>query len=229
MLAAAAALLAAGAEIWRFVLMLQGRTLVLDGTVVRASDMVVAAAGILAPLTALIALLYAVPVLTRTNAAAARRQGRAPSRSLREVAARVLIPVWNIYGAGQIVTEIDQLLPKPSPVNAADAAPAGRPPRASALTLCWWLAWVVSAVLVVVTLARGLGGSLQAIADTVELHIAVDLMAALVAGLGAAMFGRFRRLLAAPKNAFDNWIVQPPAPTRPLPGDLMKVADSAAG
>ena len=46
----------------------------------------------------------------------------------------------------------------------------------------------VSAVLVIVTLARGFGGSLQAIADTVELHIAVDLVAAVVAGLGAAMF-----------------------------------------
>ncbi|MET0966456.1 MAG: DUF4328 domain-containing protein, partial [Nakamurella sp.] len=169
-----------------------------------------------------------------TNAAAARRQGRAPSRSLREVAARVLIPIWNIYGAGQIVTEIDRMLPaRPSNGDAADQAGnealAGRPPRASALTLCWWMAGVVSAVLVVVTLARGLGGSLQAIADTVELHIAVDVLAALVAGLGAAMFGRFRRLLAAPKNAFENWIVQPPAPTRPLPGDLMNGADSAAG
>ena len=228
-LAAAAALLAAGAEIWRFVLMLQGRTLVLNGTVVRASDMVVAAAGILAPLTALIALIYAVPVLTRTNAAAARRQGRAPSRTLQAVAARVLIPIWNIYGAGQIVTEIDRMLPtRPSPVDAADDDLADRPPRASVLTLCWWLAWVVSAVLVVVTLARGLGGSLQAIADTVELHIAVDLSAAVVAVLGAAMLSRFRRLLTAPKNVFENWIVQPPAPTRPLPADAA-VTDPGTG
>jgi len=232
-LAAAAALLAAGAEIWRFVLMLQGRTLVLDGSVVRASDILVAAAGILAPLTALLALVYAVPVLTRTNAAAARRHGRAPSRSLPAVAARVLVPVWNIYGAGQIVTEIDRMLPdRPDPARAdADDAPAsgqaGRPSRASTLTLCWWICWVVSAILVIVTLARGFGGSLQAIADTVELHIAVDLFAAVVAGLGAAIFSRFRRLLAPPKNQFENWIVQPPAPTRPLPATASTVAEPA--
>ncbi len=34
--------MAAGAEIWRFVLMLEGRTLVLSGAVVRASDVLVA-------------------------------------------------------------------------------------------------------------------------------------------------------------------------------------------
>src|ERR1700712_934616 len=81
--AAATALLAAGAESWRFILMLQGRTLVLDGSVVRTSDLLVAAAGILAPLFALLALISAVPALANTNAAAARRLGRAPSRSLR--------------------------------------------------------------------------------------------------------------------------------------------------
>ena len=231
LLAAAAALLAAGAEIWRFVLMLQGRTLVLNGSVVRASDMLVAAAGILAPLTTLLALVYAVPVLTRTNAAAAHRQGRAPSRTVRAVAARVLIPGWNIYGAGQIVTEIDRMLPaRPDPAANGDrqTQPAGRRSRASTLTLCWWISWVLSALLVIVTVARGFGGSLQAIADTVELHIAVNLLAAVVAGLGAAMFSRFRRLLAAPKkNQFENWIVQPPAPTRPLPGDAASAAEPA--
>ena len=87
------------------------------------------------------------------------------------------------------------------------------------LSLCWWLSWVVSALLVIVTMARGFGGSLQAIADTVELHIAVDLLAVVVAGLAAAVLSRFRRLLTTPKNQFENWIVRPPAPTRPLPGE----------
>lgn len=222
-LAAAAALLAAGAEIWRFVLMLQGRTLVLNGSVVRASDILVAAAGILAPLTALAVLISAVPALTRTNAAAAGRLGRAPSRTVGAVAARVLVPIWNIYGAGQIVTEIDRMLStRPDPASGGEemfgeGRPADRPPRASARTVCWWLSWVLSAALVIAALARGLGGSLQSIADTVELHIAVDLAAAVVAGLGAAMLLRFRRLLSAPKDKFETWIVQPPAPTRPLP------------
>jgi hypothetical protein len=229
-LAGAAALLAAGAEIWRFALMLQGRTLVLNGAVVRTSDMLVAAAGIIAPLTALLALIYAVPVLARTNAAAAGRRGRAPSRTLGAVAARVLIPIWNIYGAGQIVTEIDRLLQAgPNPGAALDDhRPADRPRRAGKLTLCWWLSWAVSALLVIVTAARGFGGSLQAIADTVELHIAVDLVAVVVAWLGAAMLSRFRRLLSPPKDQFANWIVQPPAPTRRLPESAATAAESAA-
>ena len=107
------------------------------------------------------------------------------------------------------------------PATGDRAGPIARP-RASAITVCWWLSWVLSALLVIVTLARGLGGSLQAIADTVELHIAVDLVAAVVAGLGAAMLIRFRRLLSPPKNEFANWIVQPPAPTRPLPNEAVR-------
>ncbi|MET0966604.1 MAG: DUF4328 domain-containing protein, partial [Nakamurella sp.] len=224
LLAAAAAMLAAGAEIWRFVLMIEGRTLVLDGSVVRASDALVAAAGILAPLTALLAIVSAVPALARANSAAARRLGRAPSRSLGAVAARVLIPVWNIYGAGQIVTEIDRMLPARPPESMGTEDRTDAAARASALTICWWLSWVLSAVLVIATLARGFGGSLQAIADTVELHIAVNLVAALVAVLGALMLGRFRRLLSPPKNQFENWIVQPPAPTRALPAAAQQVA-----
>ena len=65
-----------------------------------------------------------------------------------------------------------------------------------------------------IALARGLGGSLQAIADTVELHIAVDLAAAVVAGLGAAMLLRFARLLRRRPPNSPGWVVQEPAPTR---------------
>ena len=71
-------------------------------------------------------------------------------------------------------------------------------------------------MLIAVTLVRGLGGSLQAIADTVELHIAVDLVAAVVAGLGAVIAAPVRPVCSpiAPSE-FDGWVVQPPEPTRP--------------
>jgi hypothetical protein len=69
----------------------------------------------------------------------------------------------------------------------------------------------------VVTLAWGFGGSLQAIADTVQLHICLDLLAAVVAGVGAVMLRRFVRLLVGPKPELDGWVVKPPEPTRPLP------------
>jgi hypothetical protein len=208
-LAAVASLLAAGAEIWRFVLMLDGRTQVLSGGVVRASDALVAAAGIAVVLFAVLTVVLAVPALVRTHAAAARRLDRAPSRSAGAVVAHLLVPIWNVYGAGQIVTEIDRMLTAAEP----DVK------RRSRITALWWLSWIIGAVLMIVTLARGFGGSLQAIADTVELHIALDLVAAVVAGLGVVMLRRFAGLLGGRHAEYDNWVVQPPAPTRPLPSD----------
>lgn len=206
-LAAAAALVAAGAEIWRFRLLLDGRTLVLDGATVRASDILVAASGLAVVTFALLAVAFAVPALVRTHYAAARRLGLAPSRSGPGIVARLLVPIWNVYGAGQIVTEIDRMVGAQSELDEG-------PRRASRITVAWWLSWVVSAVLIAITLARGLGGSLQAIADTVELHIAVDLVAAVVAALAALMFLRFARSFSTRSGRADRWIVQPPLPTR---------------
>ena len=104
------ALVAAGAEIWRFALMLEGRKLVLSGQAVRASDLLVAGSGLAVVCAALLTAAFAVPALMRAHVAAAQRLGRAPSRSERAIAARLLVPVWNVYGAGQIVTEIDLML-----------------------------------------------------------------------------------------------------------------------
>jgi Domain of unknown function (DUF4328) len=208
---AISALIAAGSEIWRFVLMLQGRTLVLSGPVVRASDVLVAFSGIAVVVLALSTAAMAVPALVRTHAAAARRQGRAPSRTPRAVVARLIVPGWNIYGAGQIVTEIDRTL---ATGQTSVTSPDPRPRRRSPLTTLWWLGWVASAALIIATLARGLGGSLQAIADTVQLHIAVDLLAAVVAVLSAAIFRRFARLLTDRPAELNGWVVQPPVHIR---------------
>ena len=275
---AVAAAAAAGSEIWRFVLMLQGRTQVLSGTAVRTSDVLVAATGLAVVVAAIATAAVAVPALVRAHRAAALRQGRAPSRSAAAVASRLLVPFWNIYGAGQIVTEIDRMLEQAvrkdeisddeqprqradrRPVVSGNTAPAGALAgaaldgaalkgaavkdaavkdaaagdaapeqvaapgpaevsgvKASRLTTLWWFAWVASSVLVVVTLARGWGEGLQAIADTVQLHIAVDLVAVVVGVLTALMLRRFARLFDGRRDPAAGWVVQPPAPTRPLP------------
>ena len=62
---AVAALVAAGAEIWRFGLMLEGRTLVLSGAVVRASDVLVAISALAVGVLALVTALLAIPTLVR--------------------------------------------------------------------------------------------------------------------------------------------------------------------
>ena len=224
---AVAAMVAAGAEIWRFGLMLAGRTLVLSGAVVRASDVLVAISALAVGVLALVTALLAIPTLVRTHAAAARRIGRAPSRRPRDIVLRLVVPGWNVYGAGQIVTEIDRTLDQlrvaaqdeeseivariPMSQKGARRGAA----HASTLTIGWWISWIVSAGLIATALLRGLGGSLQAIADTVELHIAVDLVAAVVAGLGAVIAFRFARLLTDRPSEYDRWVVQPPEPTRP--------------
>jgi len=218
-LTAAAALVAAGAELWRFLLMIDGRSKVLSATEVATSDALVAALSVAALACAILTVAIAVTALIRTHRWAAVAAGRAPSRSAGAVAARLLVPGWNAYGAGQILVEIDTLL---GPRD--DARPRA---AASRLVLLWWSSWVVNAVLVVVTLGRGLGGSLQAIADTVELHIAVDVSAAAVAGLGALVLRRFARLIDGPRLRPTRWVVQAPEPTRPLPPTRYPVTSPA--
>lgn len=217
---AVTALVAAGAEIWRFVLLLEGRTLVLSGSVVRASDVLVAASGLAVLTFAVLMAAFAVPALVRTHHAAARKLGFAPSRSGPGIVARLLVPIWSVYGAGQIVTEIDRMLGRSSGTgNSARDTDEAVPDRAGSswVVKAWWASWVVSAVLITVTLARGYGGSLQAIADTVELHIAVDLVAAVVAALAAVILLRFAGAFTHRATGYENWVVQPPAPTRRQP------------
>lgn len=209
------ALLAAAAEAWRFALLLRGRDEVLDGGLVQRSDAAVAATSVAALALGVLTAVLAVPALVKAHAEAAARRGRAPSRPGAAVLARLVVPGWNLYGAGQIVAEIDGTLAAP-----ASSPPASSPsarPRPSGITIAWWLAWVANGVLVALVLARGFGGSVQAIADTVELHVAVDLSAAAAGILGAVMLRRFAAGFTGARAAHQGWQVQPPPPTRPLP------------
>ncbi len=200
------ALVAAGSEIWRFGLMLEGRTRVLSGEIVRVSDVLVAASGIAVLVAAVSAMVVGASALAQAHTGAVAVAGRARSRTTFGVLCRLLVPIWNIYGAGQIVMEIDRML-------ASVAEPEGRQ-RRFPVTAAWWSAWALSCILVLAALVRGLGGSLQAIADTVELHIAVDLAAAAVAVLTVVLFRRFVRLFSPPDPGLGRWMVRAPEPTR---------------
>jgi len=201
-------LAAAGAEFWRWVLLLRGRTEVLSAGVVHASDVVVGVAGVAAAVSGAVTMLLALPAVVRAHGAADRLAGLAPSRRPAEVLARLVVPVWNLYGAGQIFAEVDGRLRAP-----ADDPGRARP-RASGLVLAWWIAWIAGGVFVLLTLGRAFGGSLQAIADTVEMHLAVDLLAAVAAGLAAVLFRRWSRALGTRSDPYAGWVVAPPAPTR---------------
>jgi hypothetical protein len=209
LISAVLCLAAAGAELWRWVLLLRGRTEVLPAGVVHASDVLVAVAGVAAAVVGAVTLLLALPAVVRTHGAADRLAGLAPSRRPAEVLARLVVPVWNLYGAGQVFAEVDGRL------RAIDDEPGDGRTRSGGLVLAWWIAWIANGLFVLLALSRAFGGSLQAIADTAELHIAVDLLAAVVAGLAAVLFRRWSRALAPPADPYSGWVVAPPAPTRP--------------
>ncbi len=196
----------AAAEFFRYELLLAGRTEVLSGRMVLASDRLVTWTSTVALLLAVVTVIIALPLLVHLHGFAARRAGLAPSRAPAAVLARLVIPGWNLYGVGVVTAEIDGLLAKPRP---------GSRTRMSRPVLALWCAWVIDAVLVLVTLVLAFGRSEQSMANTVELHIFVDLAGCAVALLGALVFRRFRRLLTGPRpGPHAGWVVQDPEPTR---------------
>src|SRR5699024_10512684 len=103
---ALACVVAAGAEAWRFALLLAGRTHVLDGELVHASDVLALAAGLTALALGVVTALAALRVLVTLHLSAVARCGRRPARSPASLLARLVVPGWNLYGAGQVLMEI---------------------------------------------------------------------------------------------------------------------------
>ena len=208
-----AAVTAAGAEIWRYSLMLRGRTEVLPGTTVSASDHLVTVAAAVVLVAALVTAIVIAGAFVRLHAGAARRNGLEPSRPAASVLARLVVPGWNVWGLGVVAGEIDGLL------SAGPDRPVARP-RLSRLVLAFWVAWIVDIALVLITLVRAFATSDQAVADTVELHIFVDLAGAVVAVLAAFVCRRFRQSLRGASGGRGRWVVAAPAPTRTAQPDL---------
>jgi hypothetical protein len=218
-----AALLAAtagGAEIWRWVLMLRGRTEVLPDRPVEASDLLVAVAGWLAVGAAVVAAAVVVPVVLRLHAAATDRADLPRTRRPASVLALLVLPGWNLYGAGAALSETDVLLQRTD----ADREP-DETVRPSRWVTAWWVLWILSAVATVAALVRAFGTSSQAIADTVELHLIADLLAAGCAGLTVPVLGVFRRRWLGRVVDFVGWRVAGPAPTRPAGAQSRTSAD----
>ncbi len=223
---ALAAAVAAAAEALRFTVLLDGRTAVLDGARVAASDAFVTVAGTSALVLAIVTAVCAVPVIGGLYRAAAHRIGAVPGRPPASTITHLVIPGWNLYGAGQILMEITAILRTPGGERRSTrwAVPA------------WWVAWVVNGLLVVGTLVSAFGRSNQRMADTVELHIAVDAAAALVAALFAVVLVSLARSVTdTALRRYDGWVVRQPAPggtpaqmTEAVTPDSTGVASSAS-
>jgi hypothetical protein len=181
------ALLAAGAEFWRYALLVESREGALGAATVAASDAFVTSAGTIAPILGALAGLLLVLWSVRASRAAADLAGVQPSRSARGVVFGWLVPGVNLAVPGSMFAELE---------HAALRLPPDRRPRPPRLLLAWWAAWVVGGLLAVVVLVWGLRTGVQARADGVLLHGLLDLVAAVTAGLTALLVSRLTKLLA---------------------------------
>lgn len=204
---AAVALLAAGAEVWRYVLLVRSRSGALDAGTVSASDMLVDGAGWFATVLGLLAGLLTVLWSVRASRAAAERGGHRPSRSARDVVLGWLVPGVNLSVPGSVLAEIEH--------GALDRRAAQRP-RPSRLVLCWWVAWSCGVVLSLVVAALSLRTGVQARADGVVLHALVDAVATVVAVLTARLVSLLTQLLGPARPVSRETLVQVtvPAPAR---------------
>lgn len=187
---AAVALVAAGAEAWRYVLLLASRHDALAAEAVAASDALVTSAGWFAAVLGLVAGAALVAWSMRASTAAAERGGRVASRSSWAVLLGWLVPGVNLSVPGSVLAEIE---------HGALDRPAGRRPRPSRLVLVWWVLWAAGVLLTAVVLLWSLRTGTQAQADGVVLHGVLDLLAAATAAVSAVLVMRLTRLLSPPR------------------------------
>ncbi|HEX5404565.1 MAG TPA: DUF4328 domain-containing protein, partial [Pseudonocardiaceae bacterium] len=183
---AIAAFLAAGGEIWRYVLLVLGRSESLPDDVVAASDALVNTSALLAAAAGVIALILVLRWLLGIRQVAATMAGHRSARPDWQVLVGVLVPGLNLFVTGSVLAELE---------HTALSDPGARP-RPSRLVLAWWAVWVVSEVLAVTTALLNLRPSVQARADSVLWYAATDLVAVAVAVLTLLVIGALTGLVA---------------------------------
>lgn len=195
---ATVAAVAAGAELWRYVLLLASRSDALPAGLVAASDALVMSAGTVAPILAVLAAVLVVVWSVRAARAAGEFAGVVPARSARAIVLGWVLPLVNLSVPGSVLAEIE---------HAALARPAGERPRPSGLLRTWWALWVANVLAVVLVLLWSLRTSVQAQADGVVLHAALDLLAAATAGVTAVLAVRLTRLLTPSRGTHREVLV----------------------
>jgi hypothetical protein len=184
---AALALVSGGAEVWRYVLLVQSRDSALNTQVVDVSDTLVVTVALLMTIFSLVPAGLALWWLFVARLAAADRAGEDPPRSHSQVALGMLVPGYNLVMAGSIVSELE---------HAVLRRPSDRRPAPSRLVLGWWAAWVINLLLAALVLWWRLRDGVQAEADSVLLIALNDLSAAALAMVTALAVRRMTELLA---------------------------------
>lgn len=181
------ALLTAGGEIWRYVLLVRSRTGALSSRLVSTSDAVVTIAGVLTLAFTVLAAIVALWWLHLARHAAADLADQDVTRPDWQVLVYLLVPGVNLAMAGVLLTELEhQVLRRPGTDR----------PRPTKPLAIWWAAWATAGILFGVTVAWRFRDSVQAHADSVLLSALTDLSAAAVAVLTALLIRRLSTLLA---------------------------------
>jgi Domain of unknown function (DUF4328) len=195
---ATVAAIAAGAELWRYVLLLASRNDALPAGVVAASDALVMSAATVAPILAILAGVLLIIWSVRASRAAGDFAEVVPARSARAIVAGWVVPLANLSVPGSVLAEIE---------HAALARPPGERPRPSLLLRAWWALWVADLVFVVTVALWSLRTSVQAQADGVVLHAVLDLLAAVTAGVTAVLTVHLTRLLTPSRGTHREVLV----------------------
>jgi hypothetical protein len=181
------AVLAAGAEIWRYVLLLRSRYGALGSGVVSVSDTFVYTASSLALAVGVLAAGVTIWWLYVARMAATEISGYRPARTNRQFFWGMLLPGVNLAVAGSVLAELE---------HTAQRGEQGVRPKPSRLLRWWWAIWVADGVFALVTFLWRFCGGVQAQADGVVLAVVTDLLGAALAALTVLLVHRFVRLLA---------------------------------
>jgi len=181
------AVVAAGAEAWRYILLLRSRTGALPSGLVATSDAVVTIVAILALAFTVVTAVVTLWWLHLARHAAADLADQRPARKDWQVMVYLLFPGINLAMAGVILAELEhQVLRRPPEESPTPTKPVK----------IWWATWAAAGVLFGATVIWRFQDSAQAHADGVIVTALNDLAAAAVAVLTAQMIRRLATLLA---------------------------------
>lgn len=180
-------LVSAGAEAWRYAILLDSRDSAVSDDALRLSDALVNTAGVVSMVASAVAIMLCALWLLRGYQAAADDAGVAPARPQWQLMVGMLVPGVNLVLVGILLTELE---------HAALSGAKTRRPRPSRLLLGWWALWIVSGVLATGTLLWGLRDDTQAEADTVFLHVLVGVAGAALATCTVYVIRRLTSVLS---------------------------------
>jgi hypothetical protein len=186
-LTAMVVLATAGAEAWRYALLLASRTDAVPATPLHVSDTLVITGGVVSLLAAMLAGAVTLGWLVHAAATAAAAAAVRQARPAWQLVAGALLPGLNLVVPGAVLAELEHTTLGQDPA---------RRPRPSRLVITWWVLWAGSLVLSGTAALWDLRGGTQAQADGVLLHVATDLMAGAVALTTIVVVRRLTRLLS---------------------------------